>query len=190
MRVIGGKYKGKKILSIDSTFLRPSSDFLKETLFNIINHHYKDYLIDKNFLDIFAGSGGVALEALSRGSKTITLVESNQIHSKVIFRNLLNLPFDIICKNFLKTSKKLFNKTFSLIYLDPPYNANLLPKALYHLIKLNILDAECIIITESKKNTFDYKEFIENKDLNSGSKLTVELNKIIGIKELHFFRYK
>lgn len=188
MRVISGKYRGKKIFSVDSNLLKPTSDFLKETLFNIIFHHYRDYLIDKNFLDIFAGSGNIALEALSRGAKTITLVENNKLHKKVICKNLLNLPFEIICKDFIKTNKELFNKRFSVIYLDPPYNLNLLPKALEHLIKLNITDSDCIIITESKKNTFDYKNLLENKELNINSKLTLELNKIIGIKELHFFR--
>lgn len=190
MRVIAGKYKGKKLFSVNSSSLKPSSGFLKETLFNIINHHYKNFLVEQHFLEIFAGTGAIALEAYSRGAKSITLVEKQQDHCNVIKKNLINIEHQLICNNFLTIAATVFKEPFSLVYLDPPYNLNLLPKALAHLLQLNILSSQALIITESKINTFklsDLNNYLENNLLNS---LSLEITKTIGIKELYFLKYQ
>jgi len=190
MRVIGGKYRGKKLLSANSDLLKPSSGFLKETLFNIINHHYKNFLVNQNFLDVFAGTGAVALEAYSRGAKSITLVEKHPLHCDLIKKNLNNIKHLLICNNFLNTTAPFFKQRFNLVYLDPPYKLNLLPQSLEHLLNLNILNSPALIVTESQKNTFNLEmlnKHVTNSLLNN---LSLNLNKIIGIKELHFFKYE
>lgn len=178
MKIIKGLYKGKKLLTLNTPLLRPSSSFVKETLFNIIEHNYKEFLTNQNFLDIFAGTGAVALEALSRGANSITLVESNYNHGKIIKHNLANLTYNLILKNFLITKNHFFSNKFSLVFLDPPYQDSLMLKSLDHLFNLNILNYPALIITESKKNTLVFP-----------NKFTQHLvkTKIIGIKQLHFF---
>lgn len=87
MRIISGKFRGTKLLSPEGLNTRPTTDRIKETLFNIINFD----LLECSFLDLFSGSGQIGIEALSRGAKTATFVENNKAAFAILEKNLLKI---------------------------------------------------------------------------------------------------
>lgn len=118
MRIISGKHKGKKLKTFNGFDVRPTSDKAREALFSILF----DKVYSCSFLDLCCGTGGVGLEALSRGAKSVTFVDNSDESLKICKFNLNSIKesADIIKNdaiNFLKTTSKQFN----LIYFDPPY---------------------------------------------------------------------
>ena len=145
MRIISGKYKGKKLkgFTIDGT--RPTMDRVKESLFGMIQNYIKDATV----LDLFSGSGALGLEAISNGAKICYLIDNNPEAIKIIKDNSTNFEekLHIIStdyKKFLKTIKKKFD----IIYLDPPYQANQLNTALKIIEKRDLLNKGGIVICE------------------------------------------
>lgn len=186
MRIIAGLYKGKKLKAPLKLEFRPSHDRLKETLFNLINHHYKDYLLKQCVLDVFAGSGAIGIEAISRGASNVTFVEQEPSTVKLLKYNIPKAVIsttNVINQDFLTTKPKQFAHKYSLVYLDPPYNQNLMVASLQHLLSLNILTSTALIIAETSVKTDLTKE---NNNL-----LPLKLNstKIIGKSQLYFFTY-
>ena len=164
MRVIGGKFKGLKLASNNikdsknSEFLiRPTSDRAKETLFNMIQNSFKLRVEDSSFLDCFSGSGSIGIEALSRGSKTVSFIDKEKSSCQLIKKNLIQLSkknqmgkaeLNIYKKDFF--DKDLFiRKKFDFIYLDPPYQKFLIEDLSQRLEQLNILKTNSLIIFES-----------------------------------------
>ena len=128
MRIIGGKFKGKKILQPKDKETRPLKDLAKESIFNIINHSNKFKINIENsiVLDLFAGVGSFGLECLSRGAKHVTFVEKYNGVLPILKSNLNNLNMrekyeiieeDLLSNYFLKKIQLKFN----IIFLDPPY---------------------------------------------------------------------
>mgnify|MGYP006111094689 CR=1 FL=1 len=128
MRIISGFLKGKKIDFIKSTTTRPLRDFVKENIFNIINHSniIDIKLINANILDIYSGVGSFGIECISRGARSTTFIENSRDALIKLKKNLKDLN---IKKNFEILNEKtssFFNKSdnknkFELIFLDPPY---------------------------------------------------------------------
>jgi 16S rRNA (guanine966-N2)-methyltransferase len=124
MRIITGKHKGRKLkLSTKNKKVdfRPTTDFLRETLFNIINNK----IIDATFLDVYAGCGSVGLEAISRGAKSVMFIEKNRDIAEIIKENLLMIheKANIISKDAISAVNQL-SETFDIIFIDPPYFEN------------------------------------------------------------------
>ncbi|OGC04068.1 16S rRNA (guanine(966)-N(2))-methyltransferase RsmD [candidate division WOR-1 bacterium RIFOXYA12_FULL_43_27] len=149
MRVISGTAKGRKIKA-PKTNIRPLSDQAKEGLFNILGERVPD----SAFLDLFAGSGNVGIEALSRGAKLAIFVELDKRHVKVIHENLKELSFDdraeVYLIDALRAIKILASKgaRFDIIFLGAPYNSPALDKALLILDGAEILKENGIIVAE------------------------------------------
>jgi 16S rRNA (guanine966-N2)-methyltransferase len=123
IRVISGIYKGKRLKRVPSSLVRPMPDKLKEALFNIIQEDLKG----RFFLDGFAGSGSVGIEALSRGAENVVFIDDYQPAMKVIKANVAKCDAEarawIIRRDFNRAVIQLANeeRTFDLIFLDPPY---------------------------------------------------------------------
>jgi 16S rRNA (guanine966-N2)-methyltransferase len=126
IRIIAGRFRGKKLPVLDALGLRPTTDRVKETLFNWL----MGYLTDSRCLDCFAGSGGLGFEALSRGAKHVTLVEMNPQAAQQIQRNLASLKSDATqqgwlvnsdCLHFLKQEPTAYN----IVFVDPPFRQGL-----------------------------------------------------------------
>jgi 16S rRNA (guanine966-N2)-methyltransferase len=125
MRIIAGKYRGRKLKSPPSSQTRPTSDRLRETLFNILAPRIEG----ARFLDLCAGSGAVGIEALSRGAAHVTFVDRSQGMCTLIEANLKALEVDeaaaeIVCKEaaeFLRRRAKKGVKPFEIVFYDPPY---------------------------------------------------------------------
>lgn len=151
MRIISGTAKGRKIKA-PKTNIRPLSDQAKEGLFNILG----GMVPDAAFLDLFAGSGNVGIEALSRGAKLAIFIELDKRHVKVIHENLRELAFDdrseVYSIDALRGLKILASKgaKFDIIFLGAPYNSPALDKALLILDGAEILKENGIIVAERR----------------------------------------
>ena len=182
MRIIGGKNKGKKIfLPVDKN-TRPLRDMVKESIFNLIEHSNKFNISISNsiVLDLFSGSGSFGLECLSRGAKFITFVE-NYVHAlEVLKKNISTmnaLPFsEIFEKNCfeLVNEKKIFSKTFDIIFLDPPYRDKNINLLINQIIDQKILKKNGIILIHRHKKD----------DITITSKLNILDTRKYGISKL------
>ncbi|MGA2782032.1 MAG: 16S rRNA (guanine(966)-N(2))-methyltransferase RsmD [Smithella sp.] len=160
MRIIGGEAKGRTLHFPSGSKERPTSDFLREALFNLLGS-----LQDKTFLDLFAGSGSVGLEAVSRGAKGVFFVEKNQHLVDVIKKNIQTCCLDkdcrIIAGDIESGLRDLFRKKyeFDIIFADPPYNRNLVEATRKYLSKYQVLRKDGIIIIQhSIKEKFSKPE--------------------------------
>ncbi len=162
MRIIGGNFKGKKILEPKDKETRPLKDLTKESIFNIINHSNK-FSIDlekSNVLDLFSGTGSFGLECLSRKAKHVSFVENYKKILPILKKNLSNLNsvnnYSIIEKNILIELKFLEKKErFDIIFLDPPYKEKKISNILNNLYKYNILKLGGVIIIHRHKKEED-----------------------------------
>ena len=130
IRVIAGTLKGRRLRTPDWDGLRPTSDRLRETLFNVLAAR----IGDARLLDGFAGTGAVGIEALSRGAAHITLVESDPRAVRLIERNLEHCAvtdrYAIIRARFADAARRLQPGSFELIFLDPPYGPDVIVSSL------------------------------------------------------------
>ena len=150
MRVIGGKFKGRRFgPKMDKWPTRPTTDYTKESIFNTINNIY--FFEGKKVLDLFAGTGGISLEFLSRGVENITIVEDyppciNYIKSLMKEFDCENqvfiLPMDVM--KFLKSN----NQQFNLIFCDPPYSLKELADIPDLILDSGMLEKEGMLILE------------------------------------------
>jgi 16S rRNA (guanine966-N2)-methyltransferase len=147
LRIISGRFKGRKLLPIKGNAIRPTSDKARESIFNIIGSEIEE----KVFLDIFAGTGAMGLEALSRGAKFCVFMDKNSESILSIKKNILICRADkqaqVIRKDCLKEIK-MINFSFDIVFIDPPYNINAIPIVLNNLCKSEILQKNALIIAE------------------------------------------
>ena len=162
MRIISGKFKGKKILEPKDLNTRPLKDLTKESIFNIIQHSNKFKINFENseILDLFSGTGSFGIECISRGAKFVTFVENYKEILPILKKNLANLKlvsnYSIIEKNiFDNFNLKEFEKQFDIIFLDPPYKEKNLKDVLLYLIDEKILKLGGIIIIHRHKKQID-----------------------------------
>lgn len=158
MRVIAGSAKRLQLKTIDGMDTRPTTDRIKETLFNMISA----YLADSNFLDLFSGSGAIGIEALSRGAACAVFVEQSKKAVECIKYNLKNTKLDdraeVYETDVLNALGRLEGKTtFDYIFMDPPYNHLHEKRVLEYLSNSTLLSEDGIIIVESSLETdFSY----------------------------------
>ena len=127
LRIIGGNWRGRKVTFPDYDGIRPTGDRIRETLFNWLMHDIRG----TRCLDLFAGSGVLSIEALSRGADHVTLVENNNLATSNIARNLTLLEadprrFDIIQSDAIDWLSHC-NTSYDIIFIDPPFASGLLP---------------------------------------------------------------
>ena len=145
MRIISGKYKGKKLNGFNIEGTRPTMDRVKESLFGMI----QTYIPDSIVLDLFAGSGALGLEAVSNGAKECYLIDNNVEAIKTIKENSQNFEeqlniIHIDYKKFLKTT----DKKFDIIFLGPPYKEKQLDTSLRIIEERGLLNKNGIVICE------------------------------------------
>jgi len=160
MRIIGGIHKGRKIKSVKGALTRPTTDFIREALFNIIS----DRVLGCCFLDLFAGTGAVGLEALSRGAEKAIFIEKNATACSVIKENLKDLNMVnkglVVKDDVIAAIEKLTldRYVFDIIFLDPPYYKNHVEETLEALKKLNI-DESLVVVQHPKEESFSFDGF-------------------------------
>ena len=183
MRIIGGKYKGLKLLPPDGDIIRPTSDRLKESLFSIISSNkYKIKIDSSNVLDICSGTGSLGIEAFSRGAHSVIFIDKDYRSINLINKNIARLKIGdefkdnvkIIRDEATKALKKI-NKIFQIVLIDPPYNTNITEKCLFKLKELNLINQQSYIFAESSKTEdFNYYGYqILDIKIYGNSKLTI-----------------
>ena len=160
MKIISGKYKGKKLKGYEAFNIRPTMDRVKESVFAMIQEYIKNSIV----LDLYAGTGNLGIEAMSNGSKEAYFVDNNKNSIDIIKSNIKSLNVDntIIINDSAKNALNTFikeKKVFDIIFLDPPYNTNLLDESLIIINdNINLLSSTSLIICETEKQ-IDYTKY-------------------------------
>ena len=151
MRIVAGKYRGKKLFSPQDNAIRPTSDRSREAIFNILNSKLSSNWTDYNLSDVFDGSGAFGLEAISRGINSVIFID---INPNLVRKNAALFPLE---KNKIKimtadaTNLPRITQKINLAFLDAPYNKELSKKTLESLHNKEWLDDEAICIVETEK---------------------------------------
>src|ERR1700677_57602 len=181
MKIISGALKGMVIPRVKNPKYRPSTGKFKESLFSILGSIDKDLFIDKLVLDLFAGTGSLGLEALSRGANRVTFIDIENDHIQAIkafLQKITNLvAFD--CLRLDGTNLPKSHTKYDIIFIDPPYSKNLAPKALKSLVEKGWLNKNSIIILELERN-----EVLVVEDLYD-----IMIERLIGRAKLMILRY-
>ena len=155
MRVIAGTARGRSLVTPSGNHTRPTTDRIKETLFNMIQYDVRD----SRFLDLFSGSGGIAIEALSTGAKEAVLVENNREALSCIRQNIDKIGFENVSKvmpmDVMQALRRLdqSGQPFDIIFMDPPYNKDFEANILPFLLESKIIKKDTLIIVEASLET-------------------------------------
>ena len=151
MRIITGTAKGTKLETLDGLDTRPTSERVKESVFSMLQFE----LEQRRVLDLFAGSGQMGLEALSRGAAVCTFVEKNTEAMEIVKRNAKKTRLAEKCrivnvdyKDYLRGARR--GEKFDIVFLDPPYKQKIIPDILEQLVKLDLLAPNAKVVCESE----------------------------------------
>ena len=165
MRIISGIYKGKRITAPKNLPVRPTTDFAKEALFNMITNEYDIETI--SVLDLFSGTGNIAFEFASRGAKDICCIDENYHCVNFIKKTSKELNFNqlLVFKNDVFKYLKKYPKQFDVIFADPPYNIKNIERIPDLVIENNLLKTDGILIVEHDRNSdfSNHKNFIQHR---------------------------
>ena len=191
MRVLSGKLKGLKILTTNKKFkgsesfiTRPTSERVKETLFNILEYGFNIDFSKISFFDCFSGSGAIGIEAISRGSSIVTFLDKDGAACECITKNIAKFKLHenelvnclrVINRDFFDKNLSLSNK-FDVVFLDPPYELIEASKVFMRLKELRVTKINTLIIYES------------NRELEEIAGLEMVRSRKIGKTHLNFFK--
>ena len=161
MRIISGKARGTKINTIEGQETRPTLDRVKESLFNIVQNEIKDSI----FVDLFAGSGAIGLEAASRGAKKAILCEKSKQAITVIKKNIekthLEDNVELYQLDYKELLENKIKQKVDIIYIDPPYKSDYIKKSIEIILKQKLLNEQSKIIIETDEEERILKEIQE-----------------------------
>lgn len=163
MRVIAGTARSLQLKTVDSMDTRPTQDRIKETLFNILQFEVQGI----DFLDLFAGSGGIGIEALSRGARHAVFVDSAPKSVRCIQENLEHCRFTensmVIASDYLSALNRLrsLDYHFGIVFMDPPYNHGFERKAMQLLHEMDYIDEHTLFVIEADLED-DFAQEIED----------------------------
>jgi 16S rRNA (guanine966-N2)-methyltransferase len=166
MRVVGGRLRGRNLASPSSRDIRPTADRLRESLFNILIHAYDDPIASARVLDLFAGTGALGIEAISRGAAFALFVDNGTEARALLRNNVEALGLGGVTKVYRRDATHLGPAhpmaPFSLAFLDPPYAKGLADKALVSLREGGWLtDGALLVVEEAKAGEFVAPEGFE-----------------------------
>jgi 16S rRNA (guanine966-N2)-methyltransferase len=157
MRIVGGRLRGRSLKAPASAAIRPTADRLRESLFNILIHAYADPVSGARVLDLFAGTGALGLEALSRGAAFALLVDDAAAARAVIRANVEALGLGGVTRIFRRDATKLGPahpvEPFALAFLDPPYGKSLGEQALVSARDGGWLTPDALVVVEEAADT-------------------------------------
>ena len=162
MRIISGKLKGKNILFLKSSTTRPLKDFVKENIFNIIDHSnlFNTKIKNSNILDLYSGIGSFGLECLSREAKNVTFVEKDRNAIRVLEKNLLNLSINekslVLFSEIDSFLNKAKSEKFYIIFLNTPFAHNTFIRDLKMIKEKNIFKKNHLIIIHRENKSEEH----------------------------------
>lgn len=181
MRIIGGSYKGRKLVPWEDSGIRPMRDFVRSALYSIL----LEFVPNARFLDLFAGTGSVGLEALSRGADSCVFVDASEYACGIIRRNLDVLGLmergQVLCMDYAHAIDHLARRgrRFDLVFVGPPYGRGLAVAALQQIADGRLLGSDPVVVAEVRKRT--------PLPIQTGELTRVDRRKY-GDNELHFYR--
>lgn len=167
MRIVAGKHRGLTLEEFDADNIRPTTDRVRENIFNKIQFD----VVGSTVLDLFCGTGAVSIEFLSRGASKVLSVDNNPSSIKLIVKNFGKAKEkpNLLKLDYKEALKQVSNDSFDFIFLDPPYHSDFGQKSLDLISNINILDKDGIIIYEHLVDTkfncpnnleiYDYKKY-------------------------------
>lgn len=175
MRIIGGKFKGKKLFTPGpKDDVRPTTDYAREALFNVLSNKFN--FSDIKMLDVFCGTGAVGLEALSRGAKFVTFIDKSPaiLQKNIKLFNFSN--YNIICSDATKLGKSA--TLYNLVFMDAPYNKGLSIPTLTNLLKQGFINEDSIIVVELQKD----------EQINLPAEFNIEQERCYGLAKFVFLK--
>ena len=176
MRIISGKFKGKKLFLPKDKNTRPLKDLVKESIFNLLEHsaQIRKKIESASVLDLFSGSGSFGLECISRGSQEVYFFENYSVAIKILKKNVQLLSqinnykiFEQDCFDYFD-SKNILDKRFDIIFMDPPYKESKINRLIENIIEKKILNKKgIIIIHRHKKDKLKITEKIKILDIRN-----------------------
>ena len=159
MRVVAGKYRGKNLASPKDDRVRPTTTRIKETLFNVLQGYSQDAVV----LDLFAGSGALGIECISRGAKEVVFVDNNKDSIELVRKNLQGIDgnFKVVNSDFSGVLRNAYitGKKFDMIFVDPPYASGLGELALGLIFDLDLLaDGGVIVFEHGAEKTYEVSD--------------------------------
>ncbi len=155
MRIVGGKFRGRSLQSPNTDAIRPTTDRVRESLFNVISHNFNDALDDTRVLDLFAGTGALGLEALSRGARFALFVDNSIAGRSLLRQNIENLSLQGQSKIYRRDATNLGKPEamvpFDLVFSDPPYGKGLGELAIASAIAGGWLAPGALVVLEEAK---------------------------------------
>jgi 16S rRNA (guanine966-N2)-methyltransferase len=152
MRIVGGRLGGRTLAAPKSQNIRPTSDRLRESLFNILAHRYGDPVTGARVLDLFAGTGALGLEAMSRGAAFALFIDDGAEARALIRQNVEALGLGGVTRIFRRDATRLgtvhHDQPFGLVFLDPPYGKGLAEASLVSLQEGGWLARDALVIVE------------------------------------------
>lgn len=154
MRIITGKARGVKLAAPEGETTRPTSERAKEAVFSMLQFEMED----RRVLDLFAGSGQLGLEAVSRGAAHAVLVDASREAADIIQKNVMKTRLAPQCEVFCSDSSAFLRscrgrRSFDLVFLDPPYALGLIPGTLRQMLSYRLLPAGSTLVCESAEET-------------------------------------
>src|SRR5919204_1441407 len=155
MRVVGGRLRGRNLASPASREIRPTADRLRESVFNILTHAYDNPIEGARVLDLFAGTGALGIEAISRGARFALFVDNGAEARALLRSNVESMGLGGVTKVYRRDATNPGAahpvEPFSLVFLDPPYGKGLAEKALAALRDGGWLTADALVVVEEAK---------------------------------------
>lgn len=184
MRIVGGKFRGREIKGPTDSATRPTSDRVRESIFNILAHGIADFALeDVRVMDLFAGTGALGLEALSRGAKFCLFVEEDSSARGVIRSNADSCGVIGQCKIWRRDATDLGpsapQSPYGLVFADPPYGKGLGEKALVSLVEGGWLAPQAIVVLEEA----------EKAQVADVAGLTLIDARVYGDTQVRFYRF-
>ncbi|MAP25170.1 MAG: 16S rRNA (guanine(966)-N(2))-methyltransferase RsmD [Rickettsiales bacterium] len=158
MRIVGGKFRGKSLKWTSESTTRPTKDNVREALFNVLENSLKFNINSARVMDLFAGTGSLVMESISRGAGAATLIETNYKVRKTLWENIKSLGVEEICQVVgLKAQTYLERGNpegpYDLIFLDPPYRITYWSTLLNKITSSDWLQSDGLIVVETSKTT-------------------------------------
>lgn len=161
MRIITGKYRNKRLFAPDGTNTRPTSDKVRESIFDVLISRY--FVEDAIVLDLFSGTGALGIEALSRGAECAVFVDKSHYSAAVTRKNLLTVKekSEVYNTDWRVALRKLEGRRFDLIFIDPPYAKKIEKEVVGELVDKRLISKEgCIIVEHASENTPEFDETV------------------------------
>lgn len=178
MQIIAGERRGTRLFAPQGMDTRPTQAMVKESLFSIIQL----YVPDARVLDLFAGSGSLALEALSRGAEEAVLVDANREAVACIRKNVEKLRYQqqtqLLSCDWQHALSQM-NRPFDLVFLDPPYRMEILPDCCRKMASAGLLNPGCLLVLEHRSGL----------DVDPGEGFALLKERTYGDTQIHFYLY-